>query len=388
VEVLFLIIPVAVILPAIAILVVLTNKSYYGQTRGMSTAFAAFVTGIGATPTARGATLVRGRRRYELSFTPGYKSSPEQLTVWMSLDPPGVSAKPVISGVARVLVRLQTGNDRLGLRLGLNRAVTVGDPAFDAGVYLESNDPVPELQALFAQPAVRGALLRVLALGFAGVTIEASGPSLTLVGRNPAAGLYQLFPQAGYELEAMAEALPAIAPRPSPAGELWQTTALIAAYVGGVFLIGAGVAMRQAHETIDETPWQVGGAIGLSLAVVVMAVAWIALRGTWHGLRSFVAIGLSSIVGLPVAGGGAAHFLDVELDDGKVVVHPTSVARAWVTRSKNASTNHVAVRSWRRGETEIELPWTKVHASWQPGDKVKVGTRPGAFGWEWIVWVR
>jgi hypothetical protein len=247
---------------------------------------------------------------------------------------------------------------------------------------------VPELQALFAQPAVRGAIVRVLALGFASVTVEAFGPSLTLVGRNPAAGLYQRFPQAGYELEAMAEALPAIAPRPSPAGELWQTSTLIVAYVGGALLAGAGVAMRQGHETIDGTPWQVGGAIGLSLAVVVMAVAWIVLRRTWHGLRSFAAIGLSSIVGLPVAGGGAAHFLDVELDDAKVTVHPTTVARTWVTRGKNASTNHVAVRSWRRGETEIELPWTMVRASWQPGDKVKVGTGPGAFGWAWIAWVR
>jgi hypothetical protein len=158
--------------------------------------------------------------------------------------------------------------------------------------------------------------------------------------------------------------------------------------VGGFLLVGAGIGVSQMHVTLDETPWQIGGAIGLSLAVVVAAVVWLAVRGTWYGLRAFVSFGAASLLALPAAGGGAAHLLNVELDDGKVVVHPTTVARTWVTRAKNGSTNHVSVRSWRRGEAEIELHWKMVRASWQPGDKVKVGVMPGAFGWAWIAWVR
>jgi hypothetical protein len=388
VEVLFLIVPVVVMLGAVFVLGLIVNPGYYSQIRGTSSAFGAFVASIGATPSAQGATLVRGRRRYDLSFSPAYKGTPEKLTVRLSLDPPGVSAKPVISGVARVLVRGQTGTDRLGLRLGLNRAVTTGDPAFDAGVYLESSDPVPELQALFAQPVVRGALQRVLALGFTSVTIDAFGPSLTLLATNPAAGLYQRFPHAAYELEAMAEALPAIAPRTAPTGSWWQGATPVVAFVATAILGASGAGMAQTHPTIDGTPWEVGGIIGLSAAVVGMAVTWLMVRGTWHGLRTFVAVSATLLIGLQGLCGGGAHLLDVELDDAKVTVHPTTVARTWVTRSKNGSTNHVSIRSWRRDETEIELPYTMTRASWQPGDKVKVGSRPGAFGWEWIVWAR
>jgi hypothetical protein len=294
----------------------------------------------------------------------------------------------VASGFGRVRVRRRTSTDALGERLGLNHSVSTGDPVFDGRVYLESYASDEQIRGVLGAGAVRSSVLRLLDMGLTTVTIEAVGPAVVVEGPSPSLGMYQRFPAVAHELEALADALPAIEPARSARGFTRVDIAPALAALLGLTAVITGTQMAFANPAIESTPWLAGAGAGLAAWVVAVVVLWLAVRRTWHGLRTFTVFVPALFFTLLCLGPGAAHLLNRELDDSKVVVHDTVVARTWVVQVKNGTSNHTSVRSWRADMAEIELPGSATRASQRQGDKFRVGTRAGALGWEWIVWAR
>lgn len=69
---------------------------------------------------------------------------------------------PAPAAPVQIVMRPRNGMDRLGLRLGLNRALYLGDPVFDAQVYIESDGDEGTVRQVVAAPELRAATLSLL----------------------------------------------------------------------------------------------------------------------------------------------------------------------------------------------------------------------------------
>lgn len=75
-----------------------------------------------------------------------------------------------------IVLRRETWFDGLGKRLGINRGVEVGDRAFDALVYIETQAPDEAVLHLLGGERRRHAVVEILAIGFTRVEVTAARP--------------------------------------------------------------------------------------------------------------------------------------------------------------------------------------------------------------------
>lgn len=73
------------------------------------------------------------------------------------------------------------------------------------------------------------------------------------------------------------------------------------------------------------------------------------------------------------------------LDVSPPVAHPTCVLRKYTTRSKNSTSYHLEIQSWRAGEPFIHLRVSSnLYNRASPGSPITLTTRAGYWHWEWI----
>ncbi len=99
----------------------------------------------------------------------GAKSRVEGLAWWVDLHTHEAQggAYRSANGLAleapvEVLMRRRRGVDRLGVKLGLNRNLHLDDPAFDEGVYIESDGDLTAVRQLMSEPELRAATLSLI----------------------------------------------------------------------------------------------------------------------------------------------------------------------------------------------------------------------------------
>lgn len=344
---------------------------------------------------------VIGNRTVRIQLLPGGKNSPPTLRVALPIDVRTVGAK-VEHGVYRdtarrrvmgklaVLFRPEKPIDRFGKSLGLNVEHDTGDSAFDGEVYIESDADAADLEALLADTSTRQAVHQILGLGFGSVELFRGASTVQASVIRPTPQHVASAEQIVERLGVIADNLPAF-----DAAPVGRATPLRTAIAGAVGVLGGfGVFV---FAVLAATTWRVivpgamvrCGLLGLGGWLVVSALAFVLVRGKSDALRTFSIVFFSALFGMPALGVGTGATLNGVLDAGAATSHDARVTRRWVTTSKNSRTYHLEVESWRPDESRIEVTVSSgQYDQTVDGSPLRITTKPGWLGWEWIARVQ
>jgi hypothetical protein len=316
---------------------------------------------------------------YEFHTIPGGKNSPPRLVVSI----PCTTLRPF---------RLTRENkvDRFFRRLGVNVEMRTFDAAFDDRFYIHTNF-TGFARELFRNREARTAATEIHERGFRTIAAD---------GRRIAATLspYRRSKDASDERFAEIASLLAAIARVDVRGGFreedgppnWRTKRVIAfASVGAIDLLG--VASLAAGLSFYR-PLDAGPLVLTSLAFSIPALAvflWIVtglLRGRSGSHHEWIIAAAIGIGAFPLAGAGLSLVLNGWLDHGAPTPHIARVIDKYETRTKNGSSYHVLLESWRRNDPEkISVS----HATYERIEPIQttftVTTKPGALGREWIV---
>lgn len=290
-----------------------------------------------------------------------------------------VPAKPL----PHVLLRRERASDRMGKQLGFNREVQLGDPAFDDAAYIDTAESDEVVRALLERPDVRAAVLAVLATGYR-VEMSPNGLRATLIQAKLSPIDAAAVPRALAALEALAPLLPSVDPS-SIGRPHWSRTSATIGVPLSVLLIGfvlTGLAGPFIHPLVDRKDALYGIAVGLGLWIAVVAALFLRLRG---GTSSFGLLVLGAgllLVSVPLAGTTLTFAANTLLDGSPRVAHKTKVV---MLPSNPRKSQRVVFEGWRPGVATVnaDVPRARL-GTLKTGDSAEIGTRAGAFGWEWV----
>ena len=272
----------------------------------------AVIAGLGATTDvyARFATQLAG-----VEWRGGFRHSKSGLEGLDLVTPltGALAAKPIV-------VRRETSFDRFAKAIRVNREFTSGDEVFDRTCYVDAELTDEALAPVFGSPAVRAALVRLIAGGVVDtVTLDdkqqlvlgilkkrlepAAALRAALLEAAPlVAALAELFTEraqrdrVGYRDETVVNTAPAALASRSTAG-LVLGLVYVASYIAGIFVLG------EAPATLEWSWLQIGilgGVFSLHLALLVVLfggrshslqnVLLALVFGTW--MLSYLSLGL------------------------------------------------------------------------------------------------
>lgn len=279
----------------------------------------------------------------------------------------------------------ETAGERFSKAIGLSRELQTGDPSFDEEFYIET-DAVPFASAFFRSPERRQAIRELCRLGF--TSIRHDGTVLEAIWA-PFGRSENLDPtvvtRAVAHLGRMAREVPP--PLRTTAVERVATRKIkrVLAFAAPGAWAGASVLAVMTWDGSSYRPLKPIGVVDalpvtLPLAALCLGLAWALVRGRAMSHRDlwgvavlcFVALQTSSIALVPVSNG----WLDGE---------PETAHRVRVLRRRPE--NRVALESWRRpgGTEELGVSADLAARLRPPGSVLIVVTKPGRFGYEWIV---
>lgn len=293
----------------------------------------------------------------------------------------------------RIHARRETSLDRVGKRIGLNREVEVGDPGFDARVYLETDETDALVQKALEAPKTRAALEVLLGgehpyahVGPGAVAVRLGRGDGTPPGREDV-------DQSLEALGAFADAAPAVdaADIPPPGrkpGDV-MLVGTLAAFVVSLFAMYAlpigyvdyrsPLLPRDQHTALAWT----SGAWFL-----LVPITWFWVRGHSRSFRNFLGVVLLGFFPLVVLGTEALFLMNALLDRGVAAEHEVPVTRR---RSSARKSDHryLYIPWWQApgGELELEVS-AATFRGLHDGDVVSVRARTGAFGWPWAENIR
>lgn len=295
--------------------------------------------------------------------------------------------------IPRAVFRRETGRDRLGKLLRINREVQSGDPEFDAKVYVESDESDRTLQRLLGTRELRAAVAAVLDAGHLAVR---TGPAGVWCVTSPAGTSFpkevERNVRRALELAApLRAALPSfdaaeLAPsRPARGDRLAGIVVLsyvVAALVFAALPIGL---VDYASPALKEHQDRVFGFCFLGWLASVPAT-WAYVRGHSRSLRNLFVIVLLGAFPTMALAPEAVFVANALLDRGtaepKVVTVRSKTSKS---SSKNHARTHLLVTSWRdpagTERPEVSRSTYQAHAVGAP---ILLTVRPGAFGWPWI----
>ena len=274
-------------------------------------------------------------------------------------------------------------------RFGIDREVQTGDTDFDRSFYILSEDPAFAAAAT-ASPEARGAVRAVLSSGFTrlrlcGGTLEAKwekfrfADKLGPVAVNAALDSLILF----------SRGLP---PEPRPAGG-WtpgrvRKTALYTASIGScaaglIFYTWGSVAYNPLD---DWTLFLESLKFSVPFFILFIWFGALVLRGRSSSHRDLTTVFWTSVFGIPWLTLALMILANGAFDQQEPAEHTVAVTQKYVTRSKNSTTYHVKVRSWRESHFEEHLTVPSgAYPAIVPGQtQFRVVTKPGALNFEWI----
>lgn len=317
--------------------------------------------------------------KYSCRYTPGGRSSPSSLSVWLDCPSSGAFA-----------VRKESAFDRVGKGMGLTREVQTGDGEFDDLFFIESNREAFAV-SFFGEAVRRQAVRFLFRLGAArlrhnGKTMEAVwSPFAVRADTNPS-----FVNDAVSLLGILTKDLPAVPP-PVPgaggsrAGIFWTFAVAVLSELVGVLALVIGLVR---YEPLDPGRLMLRSlAYSLPLlAAFCVAAAWL-LRGRSTSHVHYLIALLLALIGFPLAGAGVEMWLNGALDAAPPMQHAALAVEKYVSKSDDSLSYYVIVKSWRPGrETEklgVDWPfYTKVE---EGGSTLAVTTKPGRFGFEWLV---
>jgi hypothetical protein len=332
----------------------------------------------------------REGRAFTAKYMPGGKNTPPTLRLTAVVDEVSdaaaasayrASPRAHVAVRPAIVLRRETGADRFGKRVGLNREVQLGDAGFDAAVYIETDSPEDDVQRTLADEALRGVVRALLDAETTRVELDPAGLSAVSPVRGGAIDV-ATFESTAAQLAQAAAALPLfdagrVTKARSQVGVVVTMVVLFLAWPFAMGLMGRG--------PIDRGATLVGLAGGLALwAVLTFALAMV-VRGKSDSLRRLGMLAGPSLLCIPMTTYGAVVWANRELDTSPPVDHPTTVQRMWTSRPKNTTYYHLDVASWRPGEVTQSLNVSPAfYSRSKQGMGIVVTTHAGKLGWEWV----
>lgn len=295
--------------------------------------------------------------------------------------------------------RRESAYSRLLKRLGVARELQVGDPAFDADVYLVCDDP--RLAACLRDaPEARNALhelMRNAPRGFVVGDLTCRGLSprarYATDGSGPDGKALREFVQP--RLEAMRDALPRRGGVPRPRVDPVQrrafalTSVAAALGTGGVFMLLRLFAPLEAAIVDRGELATIGAAVGV-LAFAVLAVVTVrSLRGTSRLPSVLAVVLLAGGFGCLAGGIGIVREVNLVFDDSPVEALPATVVggRHSVDTSRGGGRRHSYDVSFAGSALPDGGTFAVSAEQFEylvPGTAVVVRRRAGALGIRWI----
>jgi len=125
--------------------------------------------------------------------------------------------------------------------------------------------------------------------------------------------------------------------------------------------------------------------IGLVAWLPLCGAVYLASRGRCRSVHGFVYSILGLLMASPAVALGAGIQLNARLDHGAPEPHVTRVLAVTTSESRVGTSYSVRLQSWRPGWPDVSFnPPSSTGSLLEPGHMVKVMTRPGRFGWEWM----
>jgi len=339
-----------------------------------------------------------------LRYQPPHKNTPPRLTIgYASALPsggmPSAAANPFrerpgapmdLDYVRPVLLRIETGQDRIGKALLINREAQTGDQPFDDRVYIETDAPSSLVEALLGQPEVRSRVLRWLNEGWSAVRFFDATDTVALVV-NPATQAH-FDPGRVHadfqEMESLRDDLPKVTHRmlrrPPRTLATWTTVLTIV-----ILVVGWALALLASNvwSPLETNVYLICITVGFGLWMASVPMLGLLLRGRSDSFRKLVTNVALLLVGGPPMVVGIALALNGALDGAEPVEHRVEVLKMWVTSGKSTS-YHVKVRHWEPGEKPLKLrvsesTYRDLRTTGGSPDRATVVVYPGLFGWTW-----
>jgi hypothetical protein len=293
------------------------------------------------------------------------------------------AAAPALRLLPRACLRRESGVDRFGKAVRLNREVQLGDARFDAAVYIESDAHGDELRALLQAANARNAALELVEMG---------GEVLVNDGGHELAVVWQKVPPPSFEgdqlehalrlLGSLADALPsfgALEPRRWARGS-GITAATAIGLVAGWVLVMVG---HGSFQPLESGTTAAGMALGGAAWVLVALLAFVRVRATARALRYFAwTLGLGMLT-FPLLGVGTIVTVN-GLFDASVKTRSVEVLKRWTTSGKSTS-YRALLAPWPPHEQPIEVVLDEDEYRELPEHGVtRVRLGRGALGFEWF----
>lgn len=295
--------------------------------------------------------------------------------------------RPDAAELPPIVLRAEDALDRGGKALGINNELQLGDPGFDAAVYIESEAPAGLVAKVLATPAVRasaqalvGGPSREVRLGEGRVTIRLEAAQLEEAAL-PAVR------EALAHLRALAGALAVPGDMPTRAELVRRRPVGHVFGLAVVWLVTLALAVvLQPPQVLAWGPVLAALGLGVGLWLVVCVGLALVLRGAADSLRWLVLSAGLFVTTTPFAGMKLALHANAALDGGAA-----TVARHAVTVIDRSETRVVLEIAGLAGEERARVT---VRLDMVDGtlpevlESAELTTRPGALGWTWLAGLR
>lgn len=282
--------------------------------------------------------------------------------------------------VPTIKLELKTAFERIGVQIGLNKQILIGDARFDEIVWIDNSIANDVILKFLQNEDLRSAVLVLFSNGYD--RIEFADTSFKLIKKHNYPSKAQI-----EEIEPVVNSLLAGVPHIPHDEKIKRPNAWTSKVVVAILLLSAlslilSATIQNAYQPLDSTGWR-----ELILVPVSLIILGRFLKGHPNSFGALCfsipfVIAIHLMLGYTLIAG-----LNGFLDTSPVVVHSTTVTKKNITTDLHGmSYYHVRGASWRAGETEVEL---KVSSSFynakSVGAPLVITTRSGALGLEWIV---
>lgn len=306
--------------------------------------------------------------------------------------PPYFTITIPCSSTGEFSIKPETKFDRFFKKLGICVELETHDTTFDDTFFI-STDTITFTRSFLERQENRRSIQALFNLGFN--HLKHDGKTITITWKN--------FPRRTHmEVDRMEKA---VAELITPCRNLqkittyestepasaWKSKRLFA-FAFSILLtvtgIAALIAMLTGYEPLDPGRIFVQSLkYSIPLFVVFTWLSLQLLKGRSSSHRELIAVFFIALAGFAPAGFGYLGYLNGAMDNGPAAVHEVLVSDKYYSKSKNSYSYYALVESWREGETIEKLGVSgDFYNRLQPGSStITITTKPGKFGYEWIV---
>ncbi|NQU05558.1 MAG: hypothetical protein HQ568_05655 [Calditrichaeota bacterium] len=284
-----------------------------------------------------------------------------------------------------------TGFDRFFMRTGFSKDIRSGYPDFD-DKFLVATDREEFAEAYFTSAVKRQAAIEIYDMGFK--EIKCNGKDIT-VTKSPVKKKSEIDESL---IEQVMEALVLLI-KDIPRDVITRVEVSsnykfrrVALYVVSIILIVTGfmgfIFGLVLYKPLDVLPILLDS-LKFSLPLTLFPI-WISaklLRGKSTSHKDFAAISALFLAGFLLSGFGGEVYLNGYLDDGAISKHNAVITRKYTKSNKNGKDYKIIVKSWRENRTaeKFEVKKKSFKRIKVLESELIVTTKPGRFGFEWVV---